>query len=193
MRRAHQDVKIYGIQDRRSHPLATKPWLVRWAVEGRQRSRAFRTKAEGDRYRSMLLVAHRDGDLFDRATGEPESWKPRPVDMPIHAWARRWIAEQWEEWQPRTRVSAIEALARFIPAVANDETAPPKGVRAYIVATLEPGAEIDASNPLEEWLTRAAPAIGALESYRGRPGILPLSRPNAQLDELCGLAATRPG
>ena len=139
---------------------------MRWAVEGQQRSRAFRTKAEGDRYRAMLLVAHRDGDHFDRSTGEPESWKPQPVDLPVHLWARRWIAEQWAEWQPRTRVSAIEALARFIPAVANEGTALPKGIRAYIVLTLEPGAEVEASSPVEEWLTRLMPAIGALDRVR---------------------------
>ena len=166
MRRGHQDVKIYGIQDRRSHPLATKPWLVRWAVEGQQRSRAFRTKAEGDRYRAMLLVAHRDGDHFDRSTGEPESWKPQPVDLPVHLWARRWIAEQWAEWQPRTRVSAIEALARFIPAVAHEGSTPPKGMRAYIVVTLEPGVDVDSSSPHEDWLTRVMPAIGALDRVR---------------------------
>lgn len=32
----------------------------------------------------------------------------------VHERSRRWFAEQWQEWQPRTRVSTTEALARFI-------------------------------------------------------------------------------
>jgi hypothetical protein len=24
-------------------------------------------------------------------------------DTPLHVWARRWVAEQWPEWWPRTR------------------------------------------------------------------------------------------
>ena len=62
----------------------SQSWLVRWAVEGRQRARPFRTKLEADRYRALLLVAHRDGEHFDPASGEPESWRPQPVDTRIH-------------------------------------------------------------------------------------------------------------
>jgi hypothetical protein len=34
-------------------------------------------------------------------------------DVRVHEWSRRWLAEQWQEWQPRTRASAAEALGRF--------------------------------------------------------------------------------
>lgn len=47
------------------------------------------------------------------------------------AWARRWLAEQWPEWAPRTRASAVEALARLVPLVTQadvsfDEPGEPK-------------------------------------------------------------------
>ena len=139
MRRPHQDVKVYDIQDRRSHARATKPWLVRWAVEGRQRARAFRTKAEADRYRALLLVAHRDGEHFDPTSGEPESWRPQPVDTRIHDWAQRWLAEQWPEWQPRTRASAVRG-ARSVRAIRggqNGSGAPP-GLRDHLDPRFRP-------------------------------------------------------
>jgi hypothetical protein len=49
---------------------------VRWVVDGREHARAFRTKVEAERFRFELLVAHRDGDRFDREGGCPESWLP---------------------------------------------------------------------------------------------------------------------
>jgi hypothetical protein len=34
---------------------------------------------------------------------QPESWLPQGDEVRVHSWARRWLAEQWPEWQPRTR------------------------------------------------------------------------------------------
>ena len=55
-----------------------------------------------------------DGGRFDEATGEPEAWQTRLADLRVPEWSRRWLGEQWQEWQPRSRASATEALARFI-------------------------------------------------------------------------------
>ena len=71
-----QDVKVFGIQDRRSQATAQRPWLVRWAVNGRQKSKSFRTKAEADRCRSHLVLAVTRGEPFDPGTAEPVSWAP---------------------------------------------------------------------------------------------------------------------
>jgi hypothetical protein len=72
MGRPCQQISVFGIQDRRANPAATRPWVVRRAVEGQQRSRSFRTKTEADRYRAGLLVAQRNGELFDDDNGEPD-------------------------------------------------------------------------------------------------------------------------
>ena len=110
-----QTVAVFGVQHRARSDRTRRPWIVRWAIEGRQRSRAFATRAEAERYRSALYDAQRRGEVFDLDTGEPGFWAPAAADMTIHEWARRWVAEQWDEWQPRTRTSAIEALSRFVP------------------------------------------------------------------------------
>ena len=111
MARPVQDVRVFSVQDRRSTVQAKLPWIVRRSIDGRQRSNSFRTKAEAERYRILLLQAVHDGERFDMTTGEPESWETTLPDVRMHDWARRWVAEQWQEWQPRTRATAAEALA----------------------------------------------------------------------------------
>jgi hypothetical protein len=112
-----QDVRIWDIQDRTKRSNASRPWVLRWKVDGAERSRAFTTKPEADHVRARLLIARREGEVFDRATGLPLSWQAQPADRRLHEWVREWLAEQWPEWQPRTRRSAVEALSRFVPAV----------------------------------------------------------------------------
>ena len=162
-RRPIQTITVFGIQHRQRGERTRRPWIVRWSVEGRQRSRAFATRAEADRYRSVLYAAHRGGELFDIESGEPISWGPSAADLAIHAWARRWVAEQWNEWQPRTRVSAIEALSRFIPlATRRDAGKPPDALRSYVVRTLDPRWLVDVDDACEVWLRGACLTLAEL-------------------------------
>ena len=110
MVRPMQVVKIYGVQDRRSTVGAKLPWVVRFTIDGRHRGKSFRTRVEADRYRGRLLQAVQDGGRFDEVSGEPDSWQTPLADFGVHDWSRRWLSEQWQEWQPRTRTSAVEAL-----------------------------------------------------------------------------------
>ena len=153
-----QVVRVFGIQSRRGEGRA-KPWVVRWEVDGRRASRSFKTKALAERYRSELLVSHDRGERFDRASGEPLSWAPSPADMTVWEWARRWVAEQWEDWQPRTRASAVEALSRFVPLTRRDGAVdPPDGIRQHVTLGFIP----DGSKPhqpglngeCDRWLSR---------------------------------------
>lgn len=148
------DVAVYGVQ-KRSGPRIKRPWIVRWSVVGRQRSRSFRTRAEAERYRSGLLVAQQSGEAFDEVTGEPASWLPLPDEVRCHEWARRWLAEQWPEWAPRTRVSAVEAMTRLVPLlVLPTAPPPPHGLRSHLSAWLRPdgvGGDDEAAAWLEQW------------------------------------------
>ena len=128
----------------------------------RQRSRAFRTKADADRYRSALLVAVQSGEPFDEHTGEPVSWEPTPDEVGAHDWARRWLAEQWPEWAPRTRASAVEALARLVPLlVLPTAPPPPANLRQHLTASLRPeGPPVD--DGCERWLDKWCLRLGQL-------------------------------
>lgn len=94
-------------------------WVVRYAIDGRHRSKSFRTRVEAERYRGSLWQAGQAGDRFDVASGEPESWQPALRDLGVHDWARRWLSDQWSEWQPRTQASATEALARIVTSAVD--------------------------------------------------------------------------
>jgi len=160
----NQDVRVFNIQNRFDRSGVTKPFIVRWKVDGKEHSRGHHTRPEADGYRSRLLLAKRDGERFDRRTGEPESWAPASEDLQAHLWARKWVAENWPEWQPRTRTNELEGLARFIPLVvdARAPTAPP-GLRGYLRDTLRPDAELDPDHECERWLGRWVLALGELD------------------------------
>ena len=85
-----------------------------------------------DRYRGSLLQAVQSGDRFVPVSGEPESWQPALRDVRVREWARRWLGEQWQEWQPRTRASAVEALARFLTSDRSRREATRRSARLLI-------------------------------------------------------------
>jgi len=152
MSRPIQRVKIHGVQDRRSSAVAKRPWVVRYTIDGRHRSKSHRTRVEAERYRGALLRAVHDGSRFDLATGEPESWQLPLSDLGVHEWARRWLADQWIEWQPRTRASATEALARFVTTAVIVGAQPPTQMRQYLQGALGPDSHALRDEEFERWL-----------------------------------------
>ena len=161
-----QEVKIYGVQDRRSTVQAKLPWVVRYTIDGRHRSKSFRTRAEADRYRSLLLQAVQAGGRFDETTGEPESWQMPLRDLRVHEWSRRWLAEQWQEWQPRTRTSATEGLARFVTIAVEHGAKTPDGLRVYLYSALSPDSEGGREAQYEKWLAKNCLTLGELDRER---------------------------
>jgi len=121
-------------------------------VERRESQRTFRTRDEAEHFRAELLLAQRSGELFDTATGEPSSWGSVDVVL-VHTWVRRWLSEQWEEWQPRTRNGTVEEMSRFVPLLMKQAAPdPPCDIRLYLKDALRPGAAQD--EQAEKWLDR---------------------------------------
>ncbi|HEX7131821.1 MAG TPA: tyrosine-type recombinase/integrase [Iamia sp.] len=168
MPRAVQRIHIYAVQDRRSNLQANRPWVVRWTVDGRERSRSFGRKGEAQRYRSELDRAVGDGSRFDPVTGEPLSWRPPLSDLGLHEWARRWLAEEWVEWAPRSRKSTVEVMARFVALAVDGRSQPPTDVRRYLQRTLGPGTESAREQRIEAWLNRRCLRLGDLDRERAR-------------------------
>ena len=166
MARPMQEVKVYGVQDRRSTVQAKLPWVVRYTIDGRHRSKSFRTRAEADRYRSLLLQAVQAGGRFNETTGEPESWQTPLRDLRVHEWSRRWLAEQWQEWQPRTRTSATEGLARFVTTAVEHGAKPPEGLRVYLYSALSPDSEGRREAQYERWMAKNCLTLGELDRER---------------------------
>ena len=163
MARLFQEVQIFGIQNRHTSVRTKRPWIVRWGVAGKRHSKSFRTRSEAERYRSLLTHARTVGEEFDTIGGEPLSWRPRADDVQVHVWVRRWLAEEWPEWAPRTRVSALEPLVRFIPLlVTPDAPAAPAPLRSHLYASLPPSSEAYADGDCERWLNRWCLRMGQL-------------------------------
>ena len=163
MARPIQRIKIYGVQDRRNAERVRLAWVVRYTIDGTHRSKSYRTKAEAERYRGALLQAVQSGDRFDPATGEPESWRIPLAELKVHAWVRRWLVDQWPEWQPRTRGSAAEALARFVTLAVDPRTVVPQSLRSYLRSALAPETEVVRDGDLERWLDRNCLTLGDLD------------------------------
>ena len=166
MARPSQVVKVYGVQDRRTTTQAKLPWVARYTIDGRHRSKSFRTRIEAERYRGSMLQAVQAGDRFDPVSGEPESWQPSLRDVRVHEWARRWLGEQWQEWQPRTRTSACEALARFVSTAVEHGAKPPEGLRVYLYTALTPNSGSGRDVKWERWMTRHCLTLGDLDRDR---------------------------
>ncbi len=87
-------------------------------------------------------------------------------DVRVQEWARRWLAEQWQEWQPRTRTSAAEALARFITIAVSNGAKVPEGLRVYLYAALSPNP-VDQRDPRhEKWMAKNCLPLGELDRER---------------------------
>lgn len=150
------EVRVFSVQDRRnSKGYANRPWLVRWEVDRKRFSRSHRTRSEADHYRSELFVAKRNGELFDPENGEPASWAIEPdVDPTVVEWVRRWLQEQWDEWQPRTRDSALEAVSRFVPLAVKEGAPKQPRMRTYLKVALRPDTQDPVDAAMEKWLER---------------------------------------
>ena len=99
-------------------------------------------------------------------TGEPESWQTPLEEARVHEWSRRWLSEQWQEWQPRTRASATEALARFITIAVEHGAKPPEGLRVYLQSALSPNAETERDARFEKWMAKNCLTLGELDRDR---------------------------
>ncbi len=163
MTRPIQRIKVHGVQDRRNAERLRQPWVVRYTIDGRHRSKSYRTRSEAERYRGALLQAVQHGDRFDVSTGEPESWQIPLGDLRVHEWVRRWLSEQWPEWQPRSRASAAEALARFVTLAVEPKADVPKSLRPYLRTALGPDSDDASDRDLERWMDKSCLMLGELD------------------------------
>ena len=152
------------MQDRRGSARNKQSWVVRWRVDGKLFSKSFKSRALGERFRSTLIVAHDDGEAFDAQTGAPAMWTPVSGDVLAHRWVRRWLEEQWHEWQPRTRRSALEALAKLVPLlIRSTSSTAPESMRSYLLGSLSPDVAVDENHECEKWLSRHCLVLGELD------------------------------
>ena len=86
-----------------------KPHLVKWTVSGRHKTRAFRTKAEAQKFHRRLQRALEDGLDFSSSTGLPVSWTKSLTSFV--SCAEEFVAMKWGSHSPRSRESLTNNTA----------------------------------------------------------------------------------
>jgi integrase len=95
-------------------PNAVSPWKVKWRVNGRDRTRAFRTKAEAEVLWAALTTAKATSAQFDLASGLPKSMVVTTSTFAELACA--YVESKWTRWSAKSRESVVDALSVSVGA-----------------------------------------------------------------------------
>jgi len=165
------EVRVFSIQSRLprngSGRLLPHPHIVRWSVNGKQHSKAFKIKTEAETYRASLIVAQRNGEKFDITTGRPQSWLRTEITVAV--WAKTWVDQNWDSWSPRSRRSVVEVLTRFLVlAVSDTASEPPVDIAAQTRSWLKNGRTSATPTPSSTpaWITRWSLSLTSLDRPR---------------------------
>lgn len=97
-------------------PRDKRRYRVKWRIDGQDKTRALKTKAEAERLQARLQMAVVAGEEFDLATGLPVSWVRD--DTTWWEWSRDWLDLKWPQWAGHSRRSAVESLVAITPLMA---------------------------------------------------------------------------
>ncbi|MEW2195128.1 integrase [Streptomyces microflavus] len=109
------NVRFWEIRERLDR---RKPFMVRWTVDGREKSESFMTFGLADSRRSKLMTAARDGEAFDVHTGLPAS-ELRAIKQRT-TWydlAHEYLDQRWDRTPGTTRRTLADAFATITPAL----------------------------------------------------------------------------
>lgn len=88
----------------------SRPWRVRWSVDGERFEELFRTKALATSFRSELVKAANDGVPFDRKTGRTVAEGRARNTTTCYAHFRAYIEVKWGRAAAKSRRSIAEGL-----------------------------------------------------------------------------------
>lgn len=163
-----QKVQVFALgRPRPAAEKAQRRYYVKWRVDGRDRTRSFKTRVEADRFRSGLLAAIHDGQSFDAASGEPASWLEHSGAPTWWGWSQDWLALKWPQWSGHSRRSAVESLTLLTPLLVRDGAPePPPDLADWLRQTgYRPGTAAEGAPAI--WLDRWSIALHEIE-----PGLI---------------------
>ncbi len=148
-----QKIQVFSLgKPAKGTPTARRRYRVKWRIDGRDRTRSFKTRAEADRYRRQLLDAIEAGEHFDDSSGEPAVWSSESLTWFV--WSQEWLALKWPQWAGTTRRSALETLVAITPRMVHSKAPqPPDEVVGWLRSDgYIPGSDGWSSPPA--WLAR---------------------------------------
>ena len=93
-------------------PNANSPYRVKWRVAGRDKTRAFKKLAMAEKFHRELHAALERGEHFSSLSGEPNSLLQS--EATFASCASAYVADNYNQWEPSTRRSAIQALTHSV-------------------------------------------------------------------------------
>lgn len=149
-----QKVQVFAIGPPRAGATRDqRRWYVRWRVDGRDRTRSFKAKAEAERFRTQLQYHASEGTTFEPETGEPVAWAL--AKRTWWEWSREFLTLKWPQWSGNTRRTAVEAVAMLTPLLVRKGAVPPDGLQVWLRSTgCLPLEQLDLDDPMVRWLDR---------------------------------------
>jgi integrase len=137
---ATSTAKVTVTEKIRELPTGRRRFMVRWKVDGApERTACFATRKAARAHQARLIAAVSAGELFDRGTREPVSWRTADLGPTIAEFVRDWIARNRDTWLPTTLRSEIEEAAAWLPALGTRQVAERAVVYAMLKTVLNPG------------------------------------------------------
>ena len=154
-RRQRAQVRVFDLQTRNDRP--KNPYVVRWIVENKERSRAFPLKVTAEDFRYKIIAAIQDREDFATESGLPRSWDLET--MTLASWTKEWIQEQLSTWEPATRKTAVEALTLLLLIMVKpNATAQPATIKKDIAVWL-----MRANVDCPAWLKRFSVSLASID------------------------------
>ena len=117
------EVRIWAIRKYKGERGTT--YTVKWGVGGKKPQRTFTTLKLAESFRTDLLVAAREGVLFDIDTGLPVTMRSQNASRTWYEHAKDFVAEKWPHVSPRHRKGIAETMMNVTAAlVSTNERAP---------------------------------------------------------------------
>lgn len=154
-RRRRTQVRVFDLQTRNDRP--KNPYVVRWIVENKERSRAFPLKVTAEDFRYKIIAAIQDREDFSTESGLPRSWDLEK--MTLASWAKEWIQEQLSTWAPKSRQSAVEPITLLLLIMVKpNATTPPTTIKKDIAVWL-----MKANVDCPAWLERFSVSLASVD------------------------------
>ena len=143
----------------------TKHWRVKWRVQGRDKTRAFKNKALASAFHKSLEKAQEAGDNFSGITGLPESWAKSQISF-IEC-ARDYALMKSKSWSNNSLRSFADAIGSSGTSLLNTdipETFTERGlmkvIREFIVLPENSVEPDESQQEMLMWIYKHSTKIG---------------------------------
>lgn len=92
------------------------PYLVRWHVAGKDKSKSFKKQKDAASFRATLTTAALSGQKFDRTSGLPVEETKLAETPTVLEFARHVVLRDWDSLAAKSNQGLVQGLATVLPA-----------------------------------------------------------------------------